>query len=91
MARKYRRYLGPNKGWWWRLCWHIFERAGGQCERCYAHTAEQIHHLCYPTSRREEPRDLIAVCDQCHYELHYPEAANDNIDSGQLEMEISPD
>jgi len=67
----------PNK-WWWRLRWQVLNRAGGVCEACHVRTAEQVHHLKYPRDRREEMRDLQAVCDECHRRFHHLEAANDN-------------
>jgi hypothetical protein len=35
-------------------------------------------NLRYPRGRREQARDLLAVCDLCHYLLHHPAPANDN-------------
>ena len=65
--------------WFKIICWDVInDRAGGICERCHKETATQVHHLCYPTGRREQYRDLLAVCDECHRRLHNLSAANDN-------------
>jgi hypothetical protein len=76
MPKYSRRYADK---WWRELWWRVInERAGGICERCHKEPAVQVHHLTYPTGRREQARDLLAVCDACHYSLHHPTPANDN-------------
>jgi hypothetical protein len=74
--------------WWRAVRWETFTRAGGTCEVCFNEPATQTHHLRYPTQRREQASDLLAVCDSCHYNLHHPEAANDNWpdDQGKLPL-----
>lgn len=70
-----------NEPWWRELRWYVLHRrAGGLCERCNSHPATCVHHLKYPTARREVPSDLLGVCDRCHHYLHfgYIEADNDN-------------
>jgi hypothetical protein len=73
------RYLSGCDRWYSNLRWQVInDRAGGICERCHKDSATQVHHLCYPRGRREQARDLLAVCDLCHYLLHFPAPANDN-------------
>lgn len=54
--------------------------------------AVETHHLCYPVGRREEPRDLQAVCRFHHWWLHHFDlpAANDNEEAEQLELRLQP-
>jgi hypothetical protein len=74
---KYSKRIYLNR-WWRELWWYVInDRAGGICERCHKEPAVQVHHLVYPIGRREQARDLMAVCDACHYLLHHP-PANDN-------------
>lgn len=78
---RYPRYrnLDRTRRYYLNLWWHVInERACGICERCHKEPATQVHHLRYPRGRREQARDLLAVCDLCHYLLHHPAPANDN-------------
>jgi hypothetical protein len=76
---KYSKRLYDLNKWWRELRWQVInDRAGGICERCHKEPAVQVHHLDYPIGRREQLRDLMAVCDDCHHLLHYPTPANDN-------------
>jgi hypothetical protein len=76
--RRHPRYrnLDRTRRYYVNLCWYVInERACGICERCHKEPATQVHHLRYPRGRREQARDLLAVCDLCHY---LPAPANDN-------------
>lgn len=76
-----------NEKWWRVLRWQVInDRAGGICEACHIEFATQVHHLRYPTGRREQARDLMAVCDPCHYLLHHPVPANDNFEQEEFEL-----
>jgi hypothetical protein len=83
------RYVRPDFriGWWRQLRWQVMDRAGGICEICFKEPATQLHHVCYPTGRREQLRDLCAVCNRCHSRLHDRVAANDN--SPQLDLPLT--
>lgn len=49
----------------------VFERAGGSCERCRQRPPTDPHHLRYPPwGAFDVPENLIAVCHQCHCEIH---------------------
>ncbi len=73
--------------WWRNLRWQVLnERAGGICEKCHKEFATEVHHLTYPVGRREQARDLMAVCDGCHYLLHYQTPANDNFEQEELPL-----
>jgi hypothetical protein len=79
--RRYPRYrnLDRTRRYYLNLWWHVInERACGTCERCHKEPATQVHHIRYPRGRRDQARDLLAVCDLCHYLLHHPAPANDN-------------
>ena len=45
------------------------KRAGNRCQKCGAICPLEVHHLVY-RRYREKPEDLIAVCHECHMELH---------------------
>jgi hypothetical protein len=48
-----------------------FKRAGGRCERCGQRPPSEPHHLRYPPwGTFDVPENLIAICHQCHCEIH---------------------
>jgi hypothetical protein len=58
----------------------VMERCGCICEGCGNRRAVQVHHVryprgCAPGSRRwvalEKLWDLVAVCGECHREVHW--------------------
>ena len=77
---KWRR--GKNQAWWtWYAeylesqVWKerreaVLQRAGGWCEACRYARAVMAHHLTYKRAGREPLFDLVAVCEDCHRELH---------------------
>jgi hypothetical protein len=76
--------------WYLKLRHRVKERAHFKCEipGCNA-WADQVHHLVYPTGRREDMRDLMAVCARHHYEMHNRRPANDNKEDEQLELNVA--
>lgn len=64
--------------------WHnkralVMRRAGGSCEGCGAQRAVQVHHRAYPRDCRpgsvewigkEKLFDLVALCVECHQDIH---------------------
>jgi hypothetical protein len=49
----------------------VFTRAAGRCERCRQCPPTEPHHLRYPPwGSFDIPENLIAVCHQCHCEIH---------------------
>lgn len=74
MVHQYRR----KNDWFLNLRFDVISLAGGTCSYCHREPATQVHHLRYPVGRREEARDLAAVCDRCHMIAHGVVAANDN-------------
>lgn len=48
----------------------VLKRASGVCEGCRKRVAKQVHHLTYERVGHEMLFDLVAVCSQCHSELH---------------------
>jgi hypothetical protein len=82
-------YNRPRYPTWYRNLRHtVFARAHGICEvNGCGKRATELHHLCYPTARREEPRDLMAVCTWHHHWFHFTLVpANDNEEAEQLEL-----
>lgn len=85
----YSRMLNQHR-WWRVLRWEVMARAGGVCEVCHKNDATEVHHLVYPVSRRERASDLYAICNDCHYRLHFPRPA-DNDNTPQLPLAIGED
>jgi len=49
----------------------VFERAAGRCERCGERPPADPHHLRYPPwGAFDVPSNLIAICHECHCEIH---------------------
>lgn len=49
----------------------VFKRAAGICERCRRRPPTEPHHLRYPPwGTFDVPENMIAVCHQCHCEIH---------------------
>ena len=49
----------------------VFIRAGGLCERCRQRPPKDPHHLRYPPwGAFDVPENLIAICHECHCEIH---------------------
>lgn len=48
----------------------VINRAGGLCEACRERSAVHVHHLTYAHVGREPLFDLVAICQQCHDDLH---------------------
>lgn len=76
--------------WYRALRREVMRRAHNMCEvKGCCKWASAVHHLYYPIARRDEPRDLMAVCEWHHYYFHYgPAPANDNEEDEQLELKI---
>ena len=49
----------------------VIKRAGGICERCKRRKVTEVHHLRYPPwGTFDVPENLMAICHQCHCEIH---------------------
>jgi hypothetical protein len=69
-------YLGS--AFWRERREHILLRANHTCEKCGKRPATEVHHLTYLRVFNEFPSDLVALCRQCHAEIHWRQPANDN-------------
>lgn len=69
MNDKYRAYLlSPT---WAAIKLDLLHTRGQRCERCQKKTKYlQVHHLTYARIFKEEPEDLLLVCDKCHKKEH---------------------
>lgn len=65
---KYNKYLLSNE--WKARRTKILDRSGGLCEGCRERPATQVHHLSYRHVCNEFLFELVAVCDDCHSQLH---------------------
>jgi len=66
-----------NSAFWREQRVTIFRRAKGRCEWC-GRPATQVHHLNYRRVFNELPSDLVALCAECHADVHHKTPANDN-------------
>jgi hypothetical protein len=67
--RTYREYLKHPR--FLKVRAQVFERAGGMCERCHRRPPTEPHHLRYPPwGTFDLPENMIAVCHECHCEIH---------------------
>jgi 5-methylcytosine-specific restriction endonuclease McrA len=69
-------YLGS--AFWRERREYILKRANHTCEKCGKWPATEVHHLTYLRVFNEFPSDLLALCRQCHAEIHWRQPANDN-------------
>ena|SRR5215469_6266112 len=83
---------------WYRVSpsWHerrkwILKRANGVCEKCRKRPATEVHHLTYKRVFNEDMADLIALCRQCHAEIHWRQPANDNQIQLSFDFPETPD
>lgn len=72
----YHWYLGT--AFWRERRERALEQAKYTCERCKKRRASEVHHVTYLRVFNEMPTDLVALCRQCHMEIHRLRAANDN-------------
>lgn len=63
----------------------VMARARNTCEGCQAADATQVHHLTYERVGNEMLFDLVAVCDDCHAQIHNPDAAKREARPSRLE------
>jgi len=61
---EYQKYLASRE--WALLKEKVRQRSENICERCKAGPHDVTHHLTYERIGREEPEDLIGVCEDCH-------------------------
>jgi len=69
-------YLGT--AFWRERREHALKRANHTCEKCKERRASEVHHVTYLRVFNEMPTDLVALCRQCHEQMHRLRAANDN-------------
>lgn len=74
---------------WQQVRREYLHSVGWVCERCHNDWATQAHHLTYDNLGHEGPQDLMALCRQCHEDVHHlPLFANDN---QQLDLPFAND
>ena len=67
--RSYAEYLRHPK--FLKIRAEVFKRAAGICERCGTRPPTEPHHLRYPPwGTFDVPENMIAVCHQCHCDIH---------------------
>jgi 5-methylcytosine-specific restriction endonuclease McrA len=66
---QYRKYIESAK--WRTKAAAARKRAGYRCQMCGRALPLQVHHNTYKRLGYELPRDLIALCDDCHRRHHH--------------------
>ena len=70
-SERYQRYLKYlNSDAWAKKRDMVLRRDNYLCQACLVNRATQAHHLTYSMLGREPLFDLIAVCAECHKEIH---------------------
>ena len=64
----YNQYLCSDV--WYRKRQMVLNNAGYVCKACGINHAEMVHHLTYARVGQEPLFDLVAVCRECHSDLH---------------------
>lgn len=90
MVRRLQEVREQDSDHWWRLYnrylespeWKakrraVLERDSFVCQGCQNARATQVHHLTYKRKGREMLFDLVAVCDDCHCEIHAEESSEE--------------
>ncbi len=68
MNAEYKKYLKSAK--WAMIRIDLFMLRGKKCEKCSSKHKIQVHHKTYKNIFKEEPEDLIILCDYCHKSEH---------------------
>lgn len=55
---------------WRALRRRVIIRSKGICERCGVASVEEVHHLTYKRFKKEQLRDLLGLCSECHEKIH---------------------
>lgn len=64
----YHKYLKSDH--WEELKKLVFEWRGRKCQLCMGSRNLQVHHMTYKRVGKEDPRDVLIVCDSCHKFIH---------------------
>lgn len=64
----YKKYLQGDH--WEEFKKLIFEWRGRKCQLCQSQRKLQVHHMTYKRRGKEDPRDVLIVCDSCHKFIH---------------------
>lgn len=66
--REYSEYLESPE--WKRLRDYVIEQHP-ICEKCGLNKSTEVHHLQYKQIVNVSPHDLMAVCHECHTDIHF--------------------
>lgn len=64
----YKEYL-KSKEWQRTRRWAL-DRAGNKCQLCKSDKSLDVHHNNYINIGKEEPSDVIVLCNKCHRKFH---------------------
>lgn len=64
----YKLYLKSDE--WKRTRRWALDRAGNKCQLCKSGDKLNVHHNDYSRLGKEEPADIIVLCERCHRKHH---------------------
>lgn len=64
----YKQYLRSQV--WKRISKQIKENADFRCKLCGSSRSLRVHHHTYDNVFKETEKDLICLCNICHYKIH---------------------
>lgn len=67
--KKYHKYLKESPEWA-NIKHELYTSRGRKCEVCLSTVKLQIHHKTYKNIFKEEPTDLVILCEKCHMKVH---------------------
>jgi hypothetical protein len=73
----YKEYLKSEE--WQRTRRWALDRAGNKCQLCKSDKKLNVHHNNYLSLGKEEPSDVIVLCERCHRIHHDNEKPKENI------------
>jgi 5-methylcytosine-specific restriction endonuclease McrA len=85
--RDYKKHLASNE--WKGIRQRLFAERGKKCERCASTDEIEVHHKTYERLGKEEPDDLLILCEACHEKEHAQKASARYLEKKWTEDQIT--
>ena len=69
---------------WFRLRKAYISTYGNICQICESNDGVHLHHMTYKRLTKEKDTDLLFLCEECHYLIHYGETATKTTKTKQM-------